>query len=378
MESSFVSKLLNFATSMPIDDSLCGDIRHLIHDYILNTLKMDYYHVMADGLHINQEPGLGTVRAGGQPWCNDNADTVAIFGNGETSYRAQSTYAYQKMQPIWVLSENGAPLHSADQYVDHWSGAERKKLPKYRNENKFDVMTSIVVPVKQGEHVVGFACFESKKALAISKPATNILTKLAESIGATMAAHEEYKRREQCVRSNFDQLKEMAKESNSPFLRPTIFVASSSRADDSVMAIIRNVINDFRDDLEPIFWKEDKAVGAIPEHLQETIAECRFGICYFSEPDDSAAAEALSRDNPNVMYEAGMLESLYASPIAAPKGWVPIRDIDSPQPAPFDFSHKDMILVERLGEEKKEINGERLKSDLAAKLKLLIARNPVS
>jgi hypothetical protein len=364
---------------MPINDTLCANIQKLVDDYIVNTLKMDYYHAMTDGVYVNKQPGLGTVKAGGQKWCNDNTDTVAIYGNGDTAYRAQSTFSYLETKALWVQSEDGGPLHAADQYVDFWSGAEKRRLPKYRNDEKSEVMTSIVVPLRQGEHVFGFLCLESKKKLPISKPAKRILRGLADGVGATLSAHEDHKRKDQCVLAAFDRLKALAAQAKAytPFSKPTIFISSSARADAGVMGIIREVVDEVSDDFDVAYWKEDKVNGQIPARVEQVISKCRFGVCYFSEPDDSEAQASRSRDNPNVMYEAGMLESLSASPLETPKSWIPIRDFDSPQPPPFNFAQKRIIQVERVGQEKQQINADRLRADLRSTLREMISRHPI-
>lgn len=67
-----------------------------------------------------------------------------------------------------------------------------------------------------------------------------------------------------------------------------------------------------------------------PRHFSETI-------------DDGDFAYA---DNPNVIFEAGMLHALINSPDAPPSGWIPVREKDAP-PAPFDFANERIELVPR-------------------------------
>ena len=76
MESSFVDQLLDISTSLPITDTASDTMRELVDGYILQTLGMDYYHVMTDGKSIRGQPGLGTATSTGGSWCNDNADNV--------------------------------------------------------------------------------------------------------------------------------------------------------------------------------------------------------------------------------------------------------------------------------------------------------------
>jgi predicted nucleotide-binding protein len=378
MESSFVDQLLDISTSLPITDTTSDTIRELVNGYILHTLGMDYYHVMTDGKNVRGKPGLGTATSAGGAWCNDNADTVPIYENDETKFRAQSTYSYLEMKPLWVTSNDGRPLHSTDNYVDHWSGAQKKRLPGYTNDEKFDVQTSIVVPLRQGEgHVFGFICLESKKTIEISDSAKTVLQRLADGIGATLSGNEDYNKKLSWGRASCDRLKEVARQSigTEPLMKPAIFVGSSEKADHNVMKVIHEVLDQFSGHVHPIYWQEDKAVGTIQERVQDAISRCMYGICYFSEPDDSQSQQNYSKDNQNVTYEAGMMQSLCTSLSAAPRAWIPIRDFDSPS-APIDFAHLNMVQVHRDPQDKKKIDLDRLKADLSGFLEEVLNPHP--
>jgi hypothetical protein len=71
--------------------------------------------------------------------------------------------------------------------------------------------------------------------------------------------------------------------------------------------------------------------GAITAQIADKIVKSRFGICYFSEPGQQPSQHKYV-DNPNVIFEAGMLHALINSPDAPPSGWIPVREDDSPPP----------------------------------------------
>jgi hypothetical protein len=340
---------------------------------------MDFYHVMIDGKSVAGKPGLGTPKSRGGSWSNDGSDNVPIYDTNEISYRAQSTYSYLENKPIWITSKDERALNESTEYIDHWSNSNTDKLPIYRNQNKPKVKTSIVIPLRQGEeHVFGFVCLESESLFSISSNAKNILRKLADAISASLSAHEEYQRKITCTSSTLERIQTYAQKSKptSPLTKPLLFIASSSKSDPQVMAEITQVVNKLNEIFDVKYWREDKAVGKINEHVEDVISQCRFGICYFSEPNDyNENNKKAFQDNPNVMFEAGMLQSLCNMPVAEPIAWIPIREINSPPP-PFDFSHMRIIYVQRLGDNDQEINKDHFRAELEAFLMDLVNKYP--
>ena len=378
---NLMEQLCNFSATFLIDDDISERVRRLIHTCISETFQIKFYHIMLDGKQVSGKPGLATPKIAGQAWCNDDADSVPIYSSDNTtSYRAQSTYAYQEQKPLWITSKDGKPLHESDEYIDYWSFThenETKELPKFRNPDKREIKTSVIIPLRHGEgHVFGFICLESREHIKgnnkLSQCAKQEFNKLANSIGAILSAHENYLNRQNSTRNALERLEKLAQDYKfaCPLSKPIVFFASSSQADPEAVSVIRTVLNEFADEIEVKDWREDQSTGYIPGHIKETISDCRFGICYFSEP---AKEEDHSKynyiDNPNVMFEAGMLNSLVYSLTAAPKGWIPIREEESP-PAPFDFAQERMINIKRLNDRK--INKDKLITDLKDRLQELL------
>jgi hypothetical protein len=375
MEQTLADEIYEFATSYPVDSEICERIRVVVEEYITETMGMDYYHVMLDGESVVQQPGLKTPRIGEKAWCNDGADSVPIHGNDEYTFRAQSTYAYQEQKALWIIAKAGEkstdedvpPLHFADEYVEMWSGAETAKLPKYRDKNKKDIKTSIVVPIRHGDkHVIGFICLESKKLLKISPSCKKALRKLADAIGAVFVSKEIDQKKKDSVLSAMKKLEGFADEHKfcNPLEAPIVFFASSNVADEDVRWIVTNdVAKKF--EVNIFDWRDDKAPGDIPKRIREVIKQCRVGICYFSQPvGETNSGEFI--DNPNVLFEAGMLDYLVNSSSSAPKDWIPIREKNSPQ-APFDFAQQRMVFVERSSDSQK-IKEKELRNELFARL----------
>ena len=139
------------------------------------------------------------------------------------------------------------------------------------------------------------------------------------------------------------------------------------------MGEIRSVLDGFKDRLRVHYWHESSNNGNINWEILKQVQASQFGLCYFSERVDDPDSSFKYPDNANVIFEAGMFQSL-TNPSATndPIGWIPIREgePDAPPP-PFDFAQQRMIIVERLGEDSHP-NLDKLRADLRARLDNLV------
>ena len=146
-----------------------------------------------------------------------------------------------------------------------------------------------------------------------------------------------------------------------------MFIATPGRADKRVTGEIKKVLDKFSDRMDFVYWEKISQSGNVTKQIVEEISRSKFGLCYFSEPatapDDSTHK---FQDNPNVIFEAGMLQALTNSPNAEPTGWIPVREKSSPD-APFDFAAKRILTVDRLqdGKLNEDTFHERLKDRVA-------------
>jgi len=72
------------------------------------------------------------------------------------------------------------------------------------------------------------------------------------------------------------------------------------------------------------------------------IGNSELGLCYFSEP----TTEGQFQDNPNVLFEAGMMQALANSPSTRLRAWIPVREKESPS-IPFDIASERILSVDR-------------------------------
>lgn len=244
MEMSFGEQFESFTMSLDtVDTSLCESVRDLFHNYVTHILKFDFYHIMVDGTQVDDKPGLHTATTSGQPWCNDGSGSVPIHG-GDGSYFAQSTFSYEKRMPLWVTGKNNESLNDASEYIDQWN--ETENLPAFYAKNKPKVKTSIVIPLLYGERVFGFICIESNSVYKFHDMAIAELNNLTTGIGIILWLYEAYLNQHKCAQTAFSKIKKSVtdKTISSPLLKPKIFIASSQKADRSVMGSIHSVIDE--------------------------------------------------------------------------------------------------------------------------------------
>jgi hypothetical protein len=157
--------------------------------------------------------------------------------------------------------------------------------------------------------------------------------------------------------------------------RPHFFLASPNGADTQVTAVIREVLHAFSDQLEFTDWTKMSVSGNINVQIAKEITRSRFGICYLSEPaKESSEADVRYVDNPNVVFEAGMLHARTAANEAQdgsePAGWIPMRENASP-PAPFDFATERILEIPRYDDG--SLNEDRLRERLTERIRKLLA-----
>jgi hypothetical protein len=287
-------------------------------------------------------------------------------------------YAYENNTKLWVTAYDNSPLNKVGKIDDRWNYIDQwnhsKNLPQFYEETKSEVRTSIIIPLEYVSRVFGFICMESDEKLDISETKKEELERIADAIGIILWLSNSCQHRLTCSKKAFDDISDWVKQQRhpTPLSRAKIFVASSKRAKNDVMDIIHKAINEFNGELKEIYWKDIKEQGHIPTQILKEISDCNFGICYFSEPHPSGNEEDGFVDNPNVLFEAGMLHALTNSPVNHPLNWIPIREELSP-PIPFDFGQERIIQIRRLDGNK--LNRDGLMNSLMDSISNLCSQN---
>jgi hypothetical protein len=364
---TFAFQLRHFARSVDVVDAEIFDrVRLLVYKYVKNELRAEYFEVLNETT-VDNEPALKMF------WSSDDVGHLWRVRSGSNQYTNAVAQAFALGRPIWLTTSDGRPISPDQQCDDEWSGLQ---VAPYEPCAKTGVRTVVAVPAHR--RTKSIYLFESTRRFGITDVAKTELDLLGNSLAILMELYENNRVQSQMTYSAIEELQELLDSARFPRLtRPHFFVAFSNRADREVTTIISEVLRDHREKVDFTDWSAMKEAGNISAQISREITRSRFGVCYFSEPSPSEGNDSASYiDNPNVVFEAGMLHALTAASNAndgsEPAGWIPIREKESP-PAPFDFASERTLIVPRHVDG--ELQGDRFKRMLNESVeRLIVAR----
>ncbi len=357
MFSNFSEYLYQFSLSVDlVEDETLNEIRGIIWQYLQKALSLCFL----EELHptkVNNDQGLKIVWGEG----TDQKGYSNALKKADGSYSGQTSYAYDHKKPMWIVARNNQTLlNLTDCYDDYWS--DSKNIPKYWKFHQNDIRTSIIITFKIYQNNYGILNLESHNYLKFDKKLSEELSKIANSLGILVNLCTNNEERLQCTRKAVRNLR--ATSDRLPLRingNNRIFLASSNRANNDVIGAIRNVLSQFSS-YDIIYWKDISDSGNINEQIIHEISNSSFGIIYLSESQDSKdSGNTQYKDNPNVLFEAGMFQALTKEPTSPVFGWIPIREKESSR-IPFDFASDRILIIPRLhtGQLNKESFEEQL------------------
>ena len=358
---TFAELLRQFAFSIDIvSESTFNRVREHVVEYMKNELEAAYFGLMTRSV-INGQPGLQTT------WSTEQGSAITIR-NGE-GYTQQVSLAFDQKRPLWVVSRDGTPLREVSDpggYEDLWS--DTVGLPKYVPPVDRPMRTSIMLPLVRVGRPLGVLYLESTAHVEATLVARKELEMLAEAIAVLIELRDANKVQVEGTNQAVGQLGRFLGTAKFPRLtKPNLFLASADDADERVLAVITRVLEEFSSKVSVFDWRQIDETGAITTQIADRIVRSRYGICYFSEPAPPGNGHKYV-DNPNVIFEAGMLHALVNAPEAPPSGWIPVREDDSPD-APFDFADQR---IERVPRDSGQVNEERLSGQIRRRLAALL------
>ncbi len=363
---TFGSQLRHFARSVDIvDDATFDDVRRLIYRYVQNELDASYFELMRDQA-IDDEPGLKMF------WSSDERDHTWHVRKPDQTYTNLVTLSFGTDRPIWIVAQDKSALADAPELTDEWS--KSTDLPRYQRVTDTEIHMLVALPLRRKRRL-GVCYFESRSHIQITEVAKDELLLLAESIAILLELYEVNRTQSEMTRSAIEELNDNLQSAIFPQLtRPHFFYGYSSRADPAVLTVITEVLEELGDKIEYTNWSTIHDSGNINSQIAKEITRSRFGICYFSEPNEERSdGEPRYGDNPNVVFEAGMLHARTAASESGdrgePAGWIPMREEDSPR-APFDFASERILVIPRFPSG--ELNESRLREMLEARVNRLI------
>lgn len=339
---TFAGHLRHFARSVDIVDRGTFDgVRELVIHYVRREFGEGAYFELLREEQTQAGPVLYTF------WSSEEKLQVRPIRDQDGAYGSVISASFDLERPLWVVSRERGPLDTSPptQYQDQWSGIDN--LPPHESPTRRSVSTLIVVPLRR-RRAVGAFCFESPHYLEATDVARSEFGLLGDALATLLELWDVNETHSSLTGQAVADLRDMLTNAEFPRLaQPQIFIAHSTRADEQVTDVIRAVLRQYEAKMQIVFWNDIEESGNITLQVRERIAQSVFGVCYLSEPvENPAGARHRYLDNPNVVFESGMLHALTNAAAGPPSGWIPIRERDSPA-APFDFATERILEVTR-------------------------------
>ena len=339
---TFAAHLRQFSRSVDIVDKATFDgVRDLIIRYVKRELgEGAYFELLRD-----RATGAGVILD--TFWSSEDRRQLLSLTRQEGKFESPAAVSFEREKPLWVVARDREPLDSSNPAgcEDQWSHVS--DLPPHQSPTNRPMKTLITLPLRR-KRPLGLFYLESPRYLVGAELARDELTMLADALATLLELWEVHETHANLTVEAVDELRDMISNAEFPRLtRPQVFVAHSARADEHVTRVIRALLHGFEARIDVTYWSDISESGNVTVQIGDKIVNSRFGICYMSEPAEDGDRKTRYVDNPNVVFEAGMLHALANAPNAPPSGWIPIRERDSP-PAPFDFAHERILEVARL------------------------------
>jgi hypothetical protein len=365
MSETFGHRLKQFALAVDIvDEDTFKQVLELACRYVSRNLELTYWALLVES-KVNNNPGLQVLE------CSTGSKPSFSLKTAKGCYAGLAPYAFAKAKKLWVVSSDKRPLGLDTHLLDYWS--KREDLPAYDQSEDVIIRTVILTPLRWKGRTLGVLDLQMSQYYEPTNIATEELVRLVNILSELLVLSETNQMQRAHTRQALDMLRTvLEQESWPPLTKPQIFVASSYRADKAVMGTICSLLNKFEDRLRIYNWAQSSKSGNINQEILKQVKASRYGLCYFSEPAEDAKGGFRYQDNANVIFEAGMFQSL-TNPAATddPTGWIPVREspLLSPPP-PFDFAQQRMIIVQRLADNKPNL--DKLRADLRERIERLL------
>lgn len=367
---TFGSQLLHFARSVDIvSDVTMERARDLVSKYVDKWFGAKHFEFMREQEY---EDGDGKVRNQLTLRWSSATGVGRIWPiRTDGSYTNPVTMSFDTNRPLCLVAADRKPLRQASSLVDKWSNVA--DVPLYRPASPDpQIHTLIAVPVHY-RRKLGVYYFETTRYINPTVVAKEEFLALGQALGILLELWYVCWGQSEATKNALDELGELLTLARYPKVaKPHVFLAYSDRADGAVVQVIRDVLKEFSDRLEFTDWKTSSEPGAISAQIRKSIAESPFGICYLSERATSKRTEGQTFvDNPNVLFEAGMLHARSTANESA--RWIAVREQRSAA-VPFDLADTRFVLVPR--HKSTGLDVAELRTMLARSLSVLLEEPP--
>ncbi len=358
--SRFVEEFSAFAKAVDfIDNDVLSDIKKNIETYFKNRFGAEFWELL---LPVQNRYNQSELK---MEWATDGMTcSSSLIYNQEEILSGQSAYCYMKGKPMWVTTGDSKLLYNTNNYQDHWNN--QKEIPQYKEfqANTCKTKTSILIPfeIHSNRAVLNI---ETNQVLSFTANIGKELETLCNAISDIFIKNYTYNRDIKGTKEINSQLRDLSSIEVKYGPIP-LFLASSDRAKDDVIATIRSIISEYGDKFKLLFWKSSEESGDINRQIIKELHSSKLSICYLSEPSKE---NNKYNDNPNVVFETGFLQACTYSEAGNSSAWIPIREKRSPPP-PFDLRGERIVYVERNDDFK--LNTEALKQTLRERIEKIL------
>lgn len=259
-----------------VEDYVCDRVRNLLTRHLTDRCGAQHFEVLMDGVRVDSQhgqiPGLQTK------WTTGQSRSFALF-NDEEEYRGQTAFAYHRNTKLWVTSGNDKSLNDPEaDYLDLWSGI--KDLPPYIAPTGDDARTSILIPLSYGGRVFGVAFMEFARELQCTVELRQELDLMFAALARIIWLNHTTNNQLEDTKAALEELeRSFGQEDRSLFDRPSLFFAASSRADEEVIDVIRDVLKKQTDNrVRLVVWDEMHRAGPISPEIIKEISRALRGL----------------------------------------------------------------------------------------------------
>lgn len=349
MAFTFTDQLLRFTKSVDTMDRATFEQCLAAVATYLRSVEATYFAVYIDGVRVNRLPGLEHV------WgSTEDYGHYSIYASIEPkTYSGLVGYCYDLGRPVWITSGDGERALSGQKppYHDEWND-ERVTVPYVGAGGcgNDQAATTVLLPLQLGKRVFGVLNLDFDRVLHLTSARREELTELDEAVSTIFWLHETTEQNATNTKVAFERFRATFHLANSALGNSTVFFASPFNADPRVAEVIRATLRSFPS-VTVVDWQDMRAPGTITEQIEEAIRHASFGVCYLSERDSAAppGAGLRFRDNPNVLFEAGMLHSARRQLSGEAGLWIAVREAEKlSSEVPFDLAGLRLIDVPRM------------------------------
>jgi hypothetical protein len=360
---TFANQVLHFAESVDIlPPHIYADLLREIETYLRTELNARFFSITTQK-NDDDPPFLEGE------WPTKDWWGKPVKENGQ--YTCQTAFAHDRRRAVWIVGKNHDRLDETIGYEDLLQNVSSGVIPRYAQIENTISRTSIILPLIESGRHFGVMNVESEEYLPLINSWRTELEVLARSISILRQLKNTYTFQTE----NTENAKRRLLDGKGDFLRVTrerkLFFIFSSETDQEFIDLVEGILKSCATQEEFLVRKwTELAHGRIMENIWREITTCLYALCYLSESEGGVGSSRFV-DNPNVLFEAGMIHALLQSKRGPIQGMVLLREKNAPA-IPFDLSGEYVVAVNRGNDGK--VDEGRLRDDLSKTVEQMIGR----